>query len=148
MDQPERISPEKAAAALLDVAKQDRQIQADINKELFKSAITSGENAIKAAMLINAGASVAVLAFLGNLVSKAPHVKLGEFPTAMLCFVAGVLVTAIASGFTYFTQHCYNHGRKKTGDVTNMLAIAFVSSSYFLFALGGWIAFQEFQLMK
>ena len=147
MEQSEGISAEKAAA-IREKANQDRQFEADMSKELFKSVIASGENALKAAMLINGGASVAFLAFLGNLMVKSQALKMGNFPKAMLCFVGGVLVAATATGLTYCAQHSYHQRRLKTGNVFNMFAIAFVVASYFLFAFGGWKAFREFQMMK
>src|SRR5690349_6461424 len=96
MEQQQPMSSEKAAA-VREAAKQDRQIEADMDKEMFKSVLESGHNALKAVMLINGGAAVAFLAFLGNLLTKSQAVKMGDFPKALLCFVFGALLSAMAS---------------------------------------------------
>src|SRR4051812_11172099 len=120
MDKPQvpKLPPEKVFDALPDERKHSQTVAADSAKLMFQSVISSGENAVKSAMLINGGASVAVLAFLGNLMAKAslaPSLKLGEFPNAMLCFVFGVLVPALANGLIYSTQFSFKREWRKRG---------------------------------
>lgn len=134
-----------ATKAIVDSVLTDRKIRAEVQKELFKSVIDAGQHALRVSLAINGGAAVAVLAFLGNLMTKSPATSLGQFPTAMLFFVSGVLAAAIATGCTYLTQHWYHHDRKKHGDISNLICIGLVVSSYALFAIGAWVAFQSFQ---
>jgi hypothetical protein len=108
----------------------------------------SGHNALKAAMLINGGAAVAFLAFLGNLLAKSQSVKMAEFPKALLCFVFGVLLSAMASASTYFTQHSYRHRSMAAGNRVRGVTICLVILSYILFAAGALIAYRGFEAVK
>ena len=82
----------------------------DSSLEMFKSVIASGQNSLRACMLINAGACIALLAFIGNLASSADtRLFIPQLAGVMLWFVIGVLVVSIAYGATYWTQHCYKH---------------------------------------
>lgn len=69
--------------------------------ESFKQVITLGQSAVKSITLINGGAAVALLAFIGHLTSAATT-KLQVFPFAesLRFFVAGVFFSALASGTT------------------------------------------------
>jgi hypothetical protein len=70
------------------------------------AAVKSAEEAIKAAMLINGGSSVAMLAFIGTLVSQ--HVlsaeQLVNVTKPLLYFGAGVAASMFASAASYFTN--------------------------------------------
>jgi hypothetical protein len=76
--------------------------------ETWKSVLESGQTALKTFITINGGAAVALLAFLGNLLTKAPPAGT-IFPVevlsrAMLYFVGGVASGAASMGLRYFTQ--------------------------------------------
>lgn len=76
--------------------------------ELFRSVITSGQGANRAAMTINGGAAIALLAFLGHLVSiSTPPGLIGSIVFPLQSFVVGLLTAAGSAGFTYVTQFCY-----------------------------------------
>lgn len=45
----------------------------DSSLEMFKSVIEAGQNSMRAAMLMHGGASVALLAFIGNLAAMRPQ---------------------------------------------------------------------------
>jgi hypothetical protein len=71
-----------------------------INVEGFKSVILAGQNALRSALLVNGGAAVALLAYIGKLsVEASAHVS--DFALPLLLFVLGALVVVINSGFTY-----------------------------------------------
>jgi hypothetical protein len=70
--------------------------------ETFKGLINLSIEALKALLLINGGAAVAVLAYLGNLAAKSS--TLPDIKNAMLCFAGGVLTAALAFLAAYFTQ--------------------------------------------
>jgi hypothetical protein len=74
--------------------------------ETFKVVIASGQNALRAAMLVNGGAAVALLALLGNIVTKteSDRVLKGPLPVALLFFGLGVFMSAVASALVYFAQ--------------------------------------------
>jgi len=118
----------------------------DSSLEMFKSVIVSGQNSLKACMLMHAGACIALLAFIGNLASSADtRLFIPQLAGVMLWFVIGVLVVSIAYGTTYLTQHCYQHNEEgKWGVRWQVTSIVFAILSYLLF-LGG--SLQVYQAM-
>jgi hypothetical protein len=70
------------------------------------AAVKNAEDAIKAALLVNGGSSVAMLAFLGTLISQ--HVlsseQLGNAVKPLSYFGGGVAAAIIASAGAYFTN--------------------------------------------
>ncbi len=81
--------------------------------ELSKSAITSGQNTLKAGMLLHGGAAVALLAFIGHLIANSSTKNsVSQFAPIMTCFLIGVLNVTVCHGITYITQYCYHHERK------------------------------------
>jgi hypothetical protein len=72
--------------------------------ETFKGLINLSIEALKALLLINGGAAVAILAYLGNMASRPSVVRLATMKDALSCFAFGVLVTALAFIVAYFTQ--------------------------------------------
>jgi hypothetical protein len=72
-------------------------------EETFKGLIALSIELLKALLLINGGAAVAILAYLGNLASH-PVAHLPNMKNALLCFAGGVFTTALAFIAAYFTQ--------------------------------------------
>lgn len=114
--------------------------------EMFKSVIATGQNALRTAFLMNGGATVALLAFLGKL-SEQHQSQIPVFAASLILFVIGVLTITISSGVTYLSQWFYagSDGWKvKTGFCFNILAIILGLSSYFLFIWGVVRAYKAF----
>ncbi|WP_027938021.1 hypothetical protein [Anaeroarcus burkinensis] len=84
---------------------------ADINRLqedqrlLTKYSIELGQNTLRYAVLINGGAAVAMLAFIGNIASRCQSVS-GYLAWGAIWFSLGVLASALSSGSGYFSQ-CY-----------------------------------------
>lgn len=115
--------------------------------EMLRSVITVGQSALKSALLINGGAAVALLAFIGRIWGNAETQHTIEaLATALVCFVFGVLSAAMASGATYFSQAGYadefGHLTRQVGRGGHIAAVIFVFGGYILFASGSWIAFK------
>ena len=95
--------------------------------------------AIKSALLINGGASVAILAFLGSFLSKGEQktAVLNALSGPLLFFGLGVLSGAFGAGLGYLCQRFHLGGRDKAGFRLNVAAIIMVFLSYpsFLFGL-------------
>jgi len=89
--------------AQLQANVEDRKAQQSSALEMFRSVITAGQNAIKTSLLMNGGATIALLAFLGKLTTENPD-KLSVFSTSLMIFTFGVFVTGLVSGFTYLSQ--------------------------------------------
>ncbi|MGB8951973.1 MAG: hypothetical protein WCC06_04825 [Candidatus Aminicenantales bacterium] len=144
----------------LDISKLEQNAKiatAEMNQrqklEMSKSIISAGQAALKASMLINGGAAVALLAFFGNIWSKE---LLKDASISLVCsltsFGIGILISAIAAGSTHLTQLFYgltfrtkeleekeNKKRKINlflGHICNFITIALVIWSYIIFALG------------
>jgi hypothetical protein len=123
--------------------------------ETFKGLINLSIEALKALLLINGGAAVAILAYLGNLAShdsSAAH--LPNMKNALLCFGGGVFATALAFIVAYFTQYRLyleeraRHIREpfKTRHTIGMaIATVLVFTSATAFGAGCWIAASAFQ---
>ena len=70
--------------------------------ETFKSLIQISVEGLKLLALLNGGAVVALLAYLGNLAGKpvsAPDIRI-----AMGCFLAGLVLCGLAFAASYLTQ--------------------------------------------
>jgi phosphate/sulfate permease len=81
--------------------------------ETFKGLITLSTEVVKMLALVNGGAAVALLAYLGNVVHD-PGVHPPHLTHALLWFCKGLFATLLAIIFAYLTQlKLYNEERKK-----------------------------------
>ena len=75
------------------------------------AAIKSSEIALRAAILINGGAAVSILAFIGGIVSKEkfdPHdslIRFSDVSNSLVLFGLGVFSAALGIGFSYITHY-------------------------------------------
>lgn len=118
------------------------------NLEMFRSVILAGQSALKGALLINGGAAIAVLAFIGNLAAKGSgHEEMIDlFSLPLFLFTLGVLCGAVSFGTTYMSQFCYS--REKTlwiGHVFQVITISTVIAAYCLFFTGSYSAKSGFE---
>ncbi|MBL1321104.1 MAG: hypothetical protein COA63_008610 [Methylophaga sp.] len=137
----------------LEKYKADLQLHIEQNKnyhesklEMFRSVITSGQNAIRSSLLMNGGASVALLAFIGHLTKIKPE-SVVVFSNALFPFVLGVLAMTITSGFTYLSQWLYDSESlkaQKWGFYINLVCIGLGLLSYTAFMWGMYRAFYAF----
>jgi hypothetical protein len=125
--------------------------------EVFKTVTIAGQAALKSAILINGGGSVAILAFIGNILKTDDPINAAlvhSLGVSLRMFAIGTLCAAMAAGGTYLVQffdaigldskhtkiwHCVAH-------IFNALVIATVIYSYFRFWLGvdfAYIAFSN-----
>ena len=114
--------------------------------EMFRSVILAGQNALKTAFLMNGGATVVLIAFLGKL-SDQHQDKIADFASALVLFVFGVLAITVSSGITYLTQWFYADLEPwtiKTGHVLNFLSIGLCLASYGLFIWGTFRTYNAF----
>jgi hypothetical protein len=117
----------------------------DIFLEQFRSVIIAGQTALKSSILINGGAAVALLAFLGKIWNiQSSGAVFNNLPFSLLTFVFGVLSAAIASGTTYLSQYFDALKWLKLSIVTNILTIILIIISYCCFGCGAYIAYRVF----
>lgn len=115
--------------------------------EMFKSVITAGQNAIRSSFLLNGGAAVAILAFIGHLTEVQPA-KVAAFSDVLVPFVLGVLAITVTSGFTYLSQWLYaspSLRTQKCGFGLNLLTILLGVTSYGFFIWGMCVAYSAFR---
>ncbi len=153
LNEVENTSEDEPSPIQIEKYKADLQNWIEINKrdheghlEMFKSVIASGQAAIKASFLLNGGAAVAMLAFIGHLAQFKAD-KVSAFSTCLLPFAYGVLAIAVTSGLTYLSQWFYFSTQpwsRKLGFAFNMLCILLGISSYVFFAWGLFDAYHSF----
>ncbi|MFJ7567857.1 hypothetical protein ACIQW9_12945 [Herminiimonas sp. NPDC097707] len=128
-----------------EVWKVNAGLQSDQHLEMFKSVIEAGGTALKSAMLINGGAAIALLAFLGNLLTRQPHlgdsVIISKLNYAMMIFVCGVGCAALATAARYLAQVCYAEFGQTWGGKFRIVAIVFALASFSSFFYGGVSAY-------
>ena len=120
------------------------QHESDI--EMFRSVITAGQSAIKSSFLMNGGAAIATLAFIGHLVEFNLE-KVSTFSACLLPFTFGVLAVAVTSGLTYLSQWFYASSNQKVIDLNvgfklNVLSILLCISSYGFFVWGMCLSYK------
>lgn len=119
-----------------------------VSMEMFRSVIASGQIALKTALLVNGGAAVALLAFIGNIWSKTQPLAVAKGLTlSLLLFGSGVLAAAVAAGVTYLTQVAFEREWRCAGTILQVTAIVLVAAGIVVFGLGVWFA-QEALLMQ
>ncbi len=120
------------------------------NSDGFHAVITIGQGALKSGALINGGACVALLAFIGNIITKDTSMT-SDLSTALLIFGGGLLFAAMSSGTTYLAQVNYETKKIKKAFIFHYLTISFVTLSYLSFLLGGlqsWQTIHEWEPQK
>jgi len=72
-----------------------------------RATIENGQLAIRTFVLVNGGAAISVLAFIGSLVSeeRITLVQLSNVASSLVWFALGVAAALISLGFSYFTNY-------------------------------------------
>jgi hypothetical protein len=81
----------------------------DFSMKINQAAMDSGNIALRTGVLINGGAALSVLAFVGGLIAQgkiAIGPALVEIASALVWFAIGVAAATLAMGFAYFTNFC------------------------------------------
>ena len=126
--------------------------------QMFQSVIEYGRDALKAAMLVNGGAAVALLAFIGKIWSAENGLGAATpLACSLALFAFGVLFAALSTFFTYCTQYSYltaqgivkeDPGKSRSWDrwgrFFHLTVLVLVFSSFVLFALGVYTTYQLF----
>lgn len=113
---------------------------------MFRSVIVAGQSAIKSSFILNGGASVALLAFIGHL-AQFDAAKVPMFAACLLYFAFGALAAVVTSGLTYLSQWFYAGAKTwatKVGFGLNIACIILGIASYGLFAWGLFATYGEF----
>lgn len=98
-------------AAECELNKEQYRARCESGLEMFKSIILSGQNALRTGLLINGGAAVAILAFIGNIAGKHDYMIV-NLAQGLKWFSIGTLTVGLASFLTYITQRFYGNSEK------------------------------------
>lgn len=106
-------------------------------QETYKSLIHYGTSAIKFVFLVNSGAIIALLTFLGNMIDKNFFFN-NDIRFAFYFFISGIVSSGIATFFAYLTQlKLYN---EKNGENKHQcllyISMIFVFIGIILFCIG------------
>jgi hypothetical protein len=100
------LTPQQQLEMRVRIAERLQDAETAFGAAANAAAIKNAEEALKATLLVNGGSSVAMLAFLGTLVSQ--HVlssaELGNAIRPLMYFGSGVGAATIASAGAYFTN--------------------------------------------
>lgn len=110
--------------------------------ELFRSASAARAAALKVVTIINGGAVVALLAFVGTLSSSSSEVvSVPSAATSLLAFVVGVFLASLATGNRYFSSLAARRRSSRWFWITNGITIGLTALSLAAFISGGLIMF-------
>lgn len=142
---PTEAKLERYKAELSNFFDQERR-RHEWDVELFKSVIQSGQIALRSCILVNGGAAVALLAFLGHVSSQAARTTLiNDIAGSMGIYAAGVAAGALATGLAYLAQWLYMHSSKQwIGGIANVSTILTGLTSLGAFSFASWRAYQAF----
>ena len=109
--------------------------------EQFKSTSQVTAMTLKSAMLINGGAAIALITFIGNV---DPTKGVDSFICALQYYIVGVFLVTIATGMSYLSDNSYlksmSIDRETTklsiSNITEYIAILLVIFSYGAFIAG------------
>lgn len=127
------LEPEKIKANLAHLSEQ--------RLELLRSAVKAGESGLKMLLVINGGAAVALLAFLGNVLTKNVTVAQFSVPNlkeALLRFVAGVAVVGVGAVARFLSLYAAMLQRQRAEVVFSWAALSCGLVSLGTFAFGCW----------
>jgi hypothetical protein len=112
---------------------------------VYQEVNMQGQADMKAALLINGGASVAMLAFIGTAMNNGTEsCLLSKLCFSMLMFIAGVLSIAFAFGVTYLSGVAYSEEKIKLSSILVTIATILVVIGYVLFIIGSLNAYCAF----
>ncbi len=114
--------------------------------ELFKATVEAGKEALNSVILINGGAVVAILSFLGAVAVKGAEQKLAGYLTLpLLQFGLGVFSGSFAFGVRYLSQACYGAYNERWGNIFRAVAVVLTLAAYTSFAFGVSNAYLSFK---
>lgn len=132
--------------ARLQLSLEEHKYNLSANLEMFKSIIQSGQNAIKTMLLLNGGAAIALLAFIGKL-SDNNSSAIPDFAYSIAAFVIGALAIGVTSCLTYLSQIAFDSDVKwhrKVGTTLQATCVALGLTSISAFAFGTYKTYQAF----
>jgi hypothetical protein len=115
-------------------------------RELFKATVGHAQSAIKLQALINGGAAVALLAFIGKVWTPDFNASpiANYIPLALVLYCCGVGTAALTQSLTYMSQHFFTYDREKVAEVIRFFSQLTAFSSLVLFFIATYLAYLGF----
>jgi hypothetical protein len=90
----------------MEQARRAQESLHEFSMRIDDSGIKSGDALLRNLLLINGGAAVAILAFMGSVISKdaGSHKIIGDIAGGLTYFASGVIASVTALGLTYFVH--------------------------------------------
>jgi hypothetical protein len=100
------LTPQQQLEMRVRLAERVHDTETQFGAMANSAALKAAEEAIKTAILINGGSSVAMLAFIGTLASKdlLSPAPLSEITKLLICFGSGVAAAMLGAAAAYFTN--------------------------------------------
>lgn len=115
-------------------------------RELFKATVGHAQSAVKLMALVNGGAAVALLAFIGKVWTADFNASpIANFiPLALVLYCCGVGAAALTQSLTYLSQHFFTYDGEKVAGVIRFFAQLTAFSSLVLFFIATYVAYLGF----
>lgn len=106
-----------------------------LQEETYKALLIYGNNIIRSPVLLNGGAILALLTFLGHFLGGKQNVSV-DMTWAMACFITGLLLGCCANVMAYLTQLSAFNVRMKSEENFERFAPTMNPRAGFYFTLG------------
>lgn len=115
-------------------------------RELFKATVGHAQSAIKLQALVNGGAAVSLLAFIGKVWTPDFNASpiANYIPLALVLYCCGVGAAALTQSLTYLSQHFFTYDGEKVAKGIRFFAQLTAFSSLVLFFIATYVAYLGF----
>ncbi len=106
------MTDDEKVAMVRRIAEQDYAAARAEASERIKNQMSIADATMKALLLANGGAMIALFTFLGNLLAKAsikPAFDASALWTAFACFVGGLIAALLTHAFAFLSQERFYH---------------------------------------
>ena len=119
---------------------------APLNLEILRSAMDSAKETIKACVLINGGAALAVLTFIGHVATQNNKYQglIQQLAPSLIWFEAGLVAAVLGHGGSYYSNLNFARGEWQSGQGWRILVLVFTFVSICFFAGGSYQGYQAF----
>jgi hypothetical protein len=136
----------QALVAAEEAAKLERyKYQFEWHLENTRALVQLSQGALRAATLVNAGAAVAILAYLGAKAGQG--INISVFANALVWYALGVVLATLATGTAYWSQLLYGNSDQKTqerGKHPHVATVVLYVLAILSFAVGCWSTYTSF----
>jgi hypothetical protein len=100
------MSDQNEHAQNMRAAEREHDLNNDIGKRLIDASLRDAQEAIKIAFLVNGGAAVAILAFIGDLSSRngITFAELKPITNVLYWFSGGIVLLGITAALAYLSN--------------------------------------------